>query len=289
MPRPGSMILRFLGAGGAFSRHYGTTCSVLTLQGGARWLIDCGRQAPDQLEAAGISWHEIEGQIITHVHGDHIYGLEDFAFSRFYSSQNGVAAIRQGGPKPKLMAHTAVLAELWTALQPALGYVPDGGGGSVTGSMGDYFETLEPVATKPPRLDRWPSSETFAADGLPLITRECRHVPGKPSTSLEIGLPGDKIAWWSGDSVVDTKRLIELEPKATIFFHDCTFVEYEGQVHGAFSLLENLPDAVRHKMVLMHHEDDIESNRARAEARGFRIALPGHRYDLATGRQIVSV
>ena len=44
------------------------------------WLVDCGRQAPDQVHAAGLSWHRIAGQIVTHVHGDHTGGLEDFAF-----------------------------------------------------------------------------------------------------------------------------------------------------------------------------------------------------------------
>ena len=46
------MTLRLFGAGGAFSRRYGTTCSMVTLRSGQRWLIDCGRQAPDQLDAA---------------------------------------------------------------------------------------------------------------------------------------------------------------------------------------------------------------------------------------------
>ena len=71
------MTLRLFGAGGAFSRRYGTTCSMVTLRSGQRWLIDCGRQAPDQLHSAGFAWHDITGQIVTHVHGDHVYGLEE--------------------------------------------------------------------------------------------------------------------------------------------------------------------------------------------------------------------
>ena len=59
---------------------------MITTAGGAKWLVDCGRQAPDQVEAAGLSWHELEGQIVTHVHGDHIYGMEDFAFRRLVES-----------------------------------------------------------------------------------------------------------------------------------------------------------------------------------------------------------
>ena len=77
------MSLHVLGAGAAFSRRYGTTCSMLTMRNGERWLVDCGRQAPEQLANVGLSWHQITGQLVTHVHGDHVYGMEEFAFVRY--------------------------------------------------------------------------------------------------------------------------------------------------------------------------------------------------------------
>ena len=54
----------------------------------------------------------------------------------------------------------------------------------------------------------------------------------------------------------------------------------------AFSLLEKLPAAVRNKMVLMHHEDDIEVHRQRAEAAGFKLGMPGDTWDLVRGTKI---
>lgn len=284
-----SLTLRFYGAGGAFSRRYGTTCSELTLRDGERWLIDCGRQAPDQLHAAGVSWHAIDGQIITHVHGDHIYGLEDFAFSRYYHADAGVASVREGGPKPRLVCHGAVREEVWQTLKSVLLYVP-GPEHPATGTLETYFDVIEPAAAEPAKNNPWPSAERFDVGQLSLWARDTMHVPGKPSTSLEIAVgsgPGDdRVAWWSGDSTVHGDLLVELEPRATIIFHDCTFAEYPGQVHGSFQLLEALPEAVRKKIVLMHHEDDMEDNRARAEALGFRIALPGHVYDLESGERV---
>src|SRR6187399_1258801 len=70
MSQSSSMTLQVLGSGAAFSRRYGTTCSVLTMPSGDRWLIDCGRQAPEQLAGAGLGWHGIAGQLVTHVRGD---------------------------------------------------------------------------------------------------------------------------------------------------------------------------------------------------------------------------
>ncbi len=50
--------------------------------------------------------------------------------------------------------------------------------------------------------------------------------------------------------------------------------------------VEGLPEVVRRKMVIMHHDDSLEANRVRVEAAGFRIALPGHVYDLVSGQRV---
>jgi ribonuclease BN (tRNA processing enzyme) len=276
--------LRLHGAGGAFSRRYGTTCAQLQLPDGARWLIDCGRQAPDQLAAAGVSWHDVTGQIITHVHGDHVFGLEDFAFSRFFFDGERVPAIRNGGPRIQLVCHEAVRDEVWATLAPMLRWVPDATPPG-SGTLESYFAPVAVSSREPPRGNPWDHAQTFTSGMLRVTVRETMHVPHKPSTSVALALDdtGSRIAWWSGDSTVDGALLAELEPRTTVFFHDCTFVEYPGQVHGSFQLLEKLPEAVRVKMVLMHHEDDLELHRSRAEDLGFRIALPGDAFDLVRG------
>jgi ribonuclease BN (tRNA processing enzyme) len=288
MSTPGSLTLQVLGAGSAFSRHFGTTCSVLTLPNGQRWLIDCGRQAPEQLAHAGLRWHDISGQIITHVHGDHVFGLEEFAFVRYYRAAKGLSAVMKGGPRPYLVAHSAVLSELWEMLGPSLRYRSDASGGPVSGSLSDYFQVLEPAGVEPPRSQPWNHAESFRVGAFSLLMRETRHVHGKPSTSIEFALPGEqaRVAWWSGDSVVDAELLGRLASRTSIFFHDCTFAEFPGQVHGLFSDFEKLTPALREKVVLMHHDDGVEQHRERAEALGFRLALPGDVYDLCSGRRI---
>jgi ribonuclease BN (tRNA processing enzyme) len=281
------MSLRFLGAGGAFSRKYGTTCSLLVSSRGDGWLIDCGRQAPDQVWAAGLNWHQMRGQIVTHVHGDHVYGLEDFAFMRYYERRDGVEPVVAGGPRPLLVAHSAVRTEIWEALGASLRYLKGADGNRRSGTLDHYFEVVEAGGFEPPAQNPWRHSERFECAGLALIARESEHVPGKPSCSLEISVPSDRpgqIAWWSGDCTVDAAYLQSLEPRTSIYFHDCTFTDYPGQVHGSFTLLRELPESVRKKMILMHHEDDIENHRGAIESLGFRLGLPGQTYDLVTGR-----
>jgi ribonuclease BN (tRNA processing enzyme) len=282
------MTLRVLGSGAAFSRRYGTTCSVLTLPSGDRWLVDCGRQAPDQLADAGLAWHDIKGQLVTHVHGDHVYGLEEFAFVRYYCDRGDDASVIKGGARPRLAAHSAVLEELWEVLGPSLRSRSDSGGRPVAGTLADYFDVLRPKSIESPATSAWNHAEHFASAELSLTVRETRHVHGKPSTSIELPLPGHsgRIAWWSGDSVVDSDLLERLAPMTSIFFHDCTFTEFPGQVHGLFSDFERLSPSLRKKIVLMHHEDDIEQYRARAEGLGFRLCMPGDVYDLYGGQRI---
>ncbi len=282
------MLLSILGSGAAFSRRYGTTCSVLTLPSGDNWLIDCGRQAPEQLASAGLVWHRVAGQLVTHVHGDHVYGLEEFAFVRYYCKGEGLAAVMKGGPRPRLLAHGAVLAELWEVLGPSLRYRSDDNGEPVPGRLEDYFEVLAPTHVEPPQRAVWNHAEVFRSAELQVVARETRHVHGKPCTSFEFALPGanGRCAWWSGDSVVDPELLQRLLPRTTVFFHDCTFAEFPGQVHGLFSDFEKLAPDLREKMVLMHHEDDIERYRARAEALGFRLAMPGDVFNLYDGSRL---
>jgi ribonuclease BN (tRNA processing enzyme) len=292
----GSLTLQLLGSGGAFSRRFGTTCAVLTLPDGNRWLLDCGRQAPDQLEKAKLSWHDIAGQLITHVHGDHVYGLEDFSFSRYYVSGATIPAIIEGGPRPQMIVHTGVRKELWDFLAPSLRYLMGSNGDPCSGTLEHYFEIQAPLRAEEPRHGRaWPHAETFDCGGLEIVMRETPHIPGKPACAIEFWLPGHeansddpRMAWWSGDSVVEPRRLPEIAERASIMFHDCTFVPASGFVHGLFDQLRRLPAATREKIVLMHHEDDLDDHEAIALAQGFRIARPGDTFDLITGERLIT-
>jgi ribonuclease BN (tRNA processing enzyme) len=224
---------------------------------------------------------------MTHVHGDHVFGLEDFAFMRYYENHSGVEPVTRGGPRPKFIAHSAVEAEVWETLAASLRYLADGDNPR-SGTLDHYFEVVRAVDFEAPRENPWRHAERFQTAGIQLVTRESEHVPGKPSCSLEISLnedpDDDRIAWWSGDCTVDQPFLESIEPRTSVYFHDCTFTDYPGQVHGSFALLEKLPEAIRLKMVLMHHEDNIEENRARAEALGFRLAFPDQVWNLDTGK-----
>ena len=49
--------------------------SILIEAGGQKYLVDAGRGALQRLAQARVRWQDIDGVFLTHLHGDHIYGL----------------------------------------------------------------------------------------------------------------------------------------------------------------------------------------------------------------------
>lgn len=68
-------ILHVIGSGSALSMH-GRHPSAQVVQYGSFYiLIDCGEGTQDRLKAAGVKAFKIENILISHLHGDHVFGL----------------------------------------------------------------------------------------------------------------------------------------------------------------------------------------------------------------------
>ena len=68
--------ITFLGtSSGTPTRTRNVTAQALTLDNGTMWLLDCGEATQHQLMHAGLKASRIERVLITHLHGDHCYGL----------------------------------------------------------------------------------------------------------------------------------------------------------------------------------------------------------------------
>lgn len=70
------MKLTFLGtSAGTPTRERNVTSQALQFEHGGLWLLDCGEATQHQLMRAGLRAGRIERVLITHLHGDHCYGL----------------------------------------------------------------------------------------------------------------------------------------------------------------------------------------------------------------------
>lgn len=94
------MELEFLGTGaGVPAKHRTVTSIALKLldERNAVWLFDCGEGTQMQILKTAIRPRKIEKIFITHLHGDHIFGLPGLLSSR--SFQGGEETLEIYGPK----------------------------------------------------------------------------------------------------------------------------------------------------------------------------------------------
>ncbi|WP_291292235.1 ribonuclease Z [Enterococcus sp.] len=94
------MELEFLGTGaGVPAKHRNVTSTALRLldERNAVWLFDCGEGTQMQILHSTIRPRKIEKIFITHLHGDHIYGLPGLISSR--SFQGGASPLEIYGPQ----------------------------------------------------------------------------------------------------------------------------------------------------------------------------------------------
>ena len=90
----------FLGTGAGVPSK-GRNVSAIALQlleeRGQTWLFDCGEATQHQILHTSVRPRRIEKIFITHLHGDHIFGLPGLLGSR--SFQGGTTPLTVYGPK----------------------------------------------------------------------------------------------------------------------------------------------------------------------------------------------
>jgi glyoxylase-like metal-dependent hydrolase (beta-lactamase superfamily II) len=214
--------LTFLGVGHSESlEHFNPTILIENNRG--RLLIDCGHTTKHALADAGLTIGDIDAIFITHVHGDHVFGLERFAFeSRF-----------KFGKKPRLIFHESIKHELWDqTLKGSLGYVGEG-----KAEFEDFFD-LTPL-----------SSLKFSEIGLNFSIFPVNHTPNKNTYGLIVE---NKILYTS-----DTVAIPELlsDSEFDTYIHDVTLSEW-NPVHATLaSIIEKYSIDLRKKMLLISYED----------------------------------
>lgn len=232
-----SMRVLILGVGDAFTeRSFGTSAIIQAPRGYV--LIDC----PDLVHRAvreattragwGVDIHRIDDIIITHLHGDHVNGLESFGFARLVQRLRGERA-----PLPRLHTHPQAAARLWERLAPAMDAPLTRGGKPST--LADFFDLriIEPGTP---------------ADIAGLTVR-CRYTKHPiPTIGLKIS-DGQSTLGWSGDTVFDPEHIDWLS-EANLIVHEANL----GPAHTHIELLNTLPDEIRARMRITHIVDDFD-------------------------------
>mgnify|MGYP002620632863 FL=1 len=221
-----------LGCGHSESlEHYNSNCLVVNDAG--KLLIDCGHTIKHALHAQGLGIADLDAIFVTHVHGDHVFGLERVAYESLF----------QHGRKIELIFHASLYDELWhQTLKGSLGSHSEG-----SARLEDYFSVT---------LLHEPSFERF---GNNFTLLPARHTPRKPAFALNI----NQKFFHSGDSLAIPE--IVLAQQIEVGFHDVSLSE-DSPVHATLaSLLEHYPRPVRKKLYLTSFEDHWREHQAVVE------------------------
>lgn len=230
------MQLLFLGSGSAFwlkPDNYQSNI-LLKSKSGKNLLIDCGTDIRFSLETEGISYRNIDDIYVSHLHADHVGGLEFLGFSSRFD---------KGCEQPGLYISEIIEHDLWT-------HCLSGGMGIMDGklcTLDDYF-SVHPIS----------ETEKFVWEGVEFNLVATDHVLGKKKSMRSYGLfftIGTQSVYLTTDTIFCPEELGKYMQNADLILHDCETSPGASGVHARFEDLLSLPAAIKSKMWLYHYDD----------------------------------
>ena len=257
---------QFIGSGNARSKppvNYNT--NVLVHAPGGKWLIDFGLMGPLALQNAGYRTAQIDAAFITHLHGDHVYGIEEVLFESFFKLHRRFTLwlptnfVRPYAAPGEDIWENFLKASMTSAVLETDGYRQL--------SFEDYAD-IQPIEV----------GKKYSFMGVPVETFPVNHVWNRSA----FGICLDDRIFYTSDSTF-SRRAIErvFERGAELLFHDVSFLPARpGAVHASFDELKTLPKDMIEKIVLMHYADEVtDDEKQNAIDLGFRLAKCGQVFE----------
>lgn len=229
-----STTLIFLGSGSAFTvgvKNYHS--NILLVNDNSKLLIDCGSDARLSLHELGYSAEDIDDVYISHLHADHVGGLEWLGFKRKFSSMR---------PKPILHISEKLVNCLWNN-------VLSGGMKCLENkesALDDFFEVRA--------IYEWNNHFRWQEIMFQLVKtiHVQNHRKNLPSYGLFFNYNNQKILITT-DTKFSPALFMNYYLDADIIFHDCELLKQQSGVHAHYDEIRTLDASIKNKMWLYHY------------------------------------
>lgn len=226
------MKITFIGSGSAFTTN-NYHSNILVTSNNKNFLIDCGSDARFALRDAGYEYTDIDSIYISHLHADHIGGLEWIGFANKFVSL--------GQKRPVMMAHKNILNILWERCLS---------GGMET--IDSELATLETFFT--PKYLSYPGG--FKWENIDFQLVKTTHVISNNNLMDSYGLyftDGNKKIFLTTDTTLTLEEFLPYYEQSDVIFHDCETQSAKSGVHSHYTELKLLPLNIKSKIWLYHY------------------------------------
>lgn len=242
-----------LGHGGAFAGVNPGNSSFLVDHNGKKILLDCGSMVPEQMKQYGIDPGELDTVVISHLHGDHVGGLERILYHRKFISK---------APPLKIVMAPATMNQWGDAIYRM--------GLRFADPSYIEYETFHGTSDRGDWKVETTQVDHTGVDGNELAYLNC-HSFLFTFGEKKLFFSGDKV-WTDGD-----KQVEDMMDSADLILHEIEIFENPSGVHAHW---KDIPEKYRNVKARWHHHGADDSTRMAFEERGFILAKQGDQYIL---------